>query len=1122
MSSRLDRVAKNISSFRRKYYVNLFLRGSLLTLTLLLAYFLLASLIEYNLWLSGELRLTLFILFFLTAAYCVYRYLRDPLLWWLSGRGIGSEDSARLIGSRLPAIEDRLLNFLQLTSSTRHRGPLLEASLEQKATLFEPFDFARIIDLSENKRYARYLAIPFAAFALIFLLNQKIITQSTERIVNFDKEYSPLPPFRFYVDHQKLVAFPNEDFELHVHLEGEALPEAAYLLIGQQRMKMDAGKPGYFSYLFEKPQQDLSFQIESAGFYSDQYTLRIVNRPELLSLGIQLNFPRYINRPALSIQNAGNLEVPEGTRVTWTLATANTKNASISFFSGGPTSPMQPIDNQGFSFSKSFFNPDGYSIVLLNENSDNKDQITYQVDVIKDQFPSLFVDHLNDSVLYQTIMLAGTINDDYGLTKMSLNYTLNRKGETEVSGSIPVEITPATQQNFFYRWVLDSLHMVGGDKLQYFLEIWDNDGVHGHKSTKSVVYQFERPDDEAFKSQIKQSQSAAENEFQRSLSRARTLKESIEQAEQRLKGKQSLDWQDRKMLEDLIEQKKNLDNMINELQEQNKQLEEKKDAFSEQNERIREKSEQIQKLMNELLDEETKKLFQELEKMLKENQDPAQIQKMLEKMDRQGINLEKELERTLELFKSLQYDYKLGLAVEELSKQIEKQEALLEQTQDLSGEKKPEDQKGQKEGGKEPGADKDEARQKTPEELAQDQKELAEQFQEFEKSMEELNKLGEELDKSENTPSEEQMDEVQDLQQQSQQSLDQKEPGKATAPQKKSVQQMKQMKEQLEGMQNAMEMEIDQQNLESLRQIIHGLIKLSFDQESIMSKFSTMQQSDPAYVALSQSQLKIKDDSKVLEDSLLALAKKDPFLGSIVTREISDLNSHLDKANTDIKERRNKSMASADMQLSMTSINNLALMLNDHFEMMMQMMQNASPSMSKSKKKQKGQKNLSEMQMKLNQQMEEIRKSGKTGRQLSEELARMAAEQERIRRALQEMQEKLKQEGGQPFGNDLPGKMEQTELDLVNKQLTEQTIRRQQDIMTRLLESEKSMREQELDEERKGETAKDYEKEIPKAFEDYLRLREKEVELLKTVPPKLYPYYKNEVNEYFKRLGKQK
>ena len=56
-----------------------------------------------------------------------------------------------------------------------------------------------------------------------------------------------------------------------------------------------------------------------------------------------------------------------------------------------------------------------------------------------------------------------------------------------------------------------------------------------------------------------------------------------------------------------------------------------------------------------------------------------------------------------------------------------------------------------------------------------------------------------------------------------------------------------------EGMQNSMEMEIDMANLESLRQIIHGLIKLSFDQESLMKDFTTVQLSDPRYVVLSQT-----------------------------------------------------------------------------------------------------------------------------------------------------------------------------------------------------------------------------------------------------------------------------
>ncbi len=1128
MVSQQHRVSDKIASFRRKYYVNIFLRGTILSSTLLLAYYLLASLLEYTLWLGKEARFALFSLFFITVFYCIYRYLRGPLLWWLSGKGIGKEDSARMIGDHFPAIQDRLVNFLQLSSVTQNRGPLLEASLEQKATLFEGFAFESIIDFRENKRYLKYLAIPFIAFAVIALVNQKIITQGTDRLIHFNQEFSPQAPFRFVVENKTLIAFPNEDFELHVRLDGEAIPDAAYLVIGQRRVKMVALKPGAFSFVFEKPQQDLSFQIEAAGFYSDPFFLRIVNRPELLALNVQLVFPRYIGRPSQLLENIGNLEVPEGTRITWKLTTTNTESASIFFFADKGPIDMQQVDNQSFVYGKGFFNPDGYSITLDNKNSKNKDRITYQVEVIKDQFPGLVVDHIRDSVLFKSILLAGGLQDDYGLTKLDLHFQLSGKDREEITGSIPLAIASGqTQQNFFYNWNVDSLQLSAGDRLQYYVEVWDNDGVHGPKSTKSAAYQFELPTSEAFKTDIKRSQSATENELERSLSKAKSLKESIEEAEQQLKGKQSLDWQDKKMLEDLIQQKNNLDKMIEDLKQQNQMLEEKKDAFSEQNQRIQEKSEQIQKLMAELLDEETKRLFQELEKMLRENQDPSQIQKMLEKMDRQEINLEKELERTLELFKSLQYDYKLDQAIQEIKDQIEKQKDILKQTEDLSGEKQDskatdkgdqKDEKGQ-EAGKEEGP-KEEQPPKTEEQLAKEQDDLSDRAEKFEKSVEELNKLGEELDKPENTPSKEEMDQVQELQKQSKESLEQKNAKQAEGPQKKSVEKMQKMKEQLEGMQNSMEMEIDQQNLESLRQIIHGLIKLSYDQESLIKEFNAIQQSDPAYVQLSQNQLKIKDDSKVLEDSLLALAKKDPFMGSIVTREIGELNDHLDKASLNIKERK-KSNASADMQLSMTSINNLALMLNDHFEMMMEMMQNAMPSMGKGKKP-KGKKSLGEMQMKLNQQMEEIKKSGKSGRQLSEDLAKMAAEQERIRRALQEMQDKMKQEGGRPMGNDLPAKMEQTELDLVNKQLTEQTIRRQKEIITRLLESEKSMREQEMDEERKGETANDYQKEIPKAFEEYLRLKEKEVELLKTVPPKLYPYYKKEVNEYFKRLGNHK
>lgn len=64
------------------------------------------------------------------------------------------------------------------------------------------------------------------------------------------------------------------------------------------------------------------------------------------------------------------------------------------------------------------------------------------------------------------------------------------------------------------------------------------------------------------------------------------------------------------------------------------------------------------------------------------------------------------------------------------------------------------------------------------------------------------------------------------------------------------------------------------------------------------------------------------------------------------------------------------------------------------------------------------------------------------------------------------------------------------------------------------------MREQEMDQERRGETAKDdYDQQIIRSFDKYIQTKKQEIELLRTVPVKLNPYFKNEANEYLKRIN---
>jgi hypothetical protein len=1107
MDSEVNSINQKITSFKRKHYLNLFIRGTLLTVLIVVSYFLLAVLMEHNLWLSKSARFFLFSVFFLLVAISVFIFLKAPLSFWVNKRGLSEQESAKLIGAHFPSVADRLLNLIQLTSNN-NKTDLIEAGIKQKSLQLKDVDFELAVNLRLNNRYWKLLMLPASVIIILIFVDSTIFTQSTKRIVQFNQEFSPEAPFKFIVKNEDLNAFFNEDFIFKLDLEGNAIPQSAYIILNGQRWKMDGTSPGSFEYVYEKIQDPITFQVEASGFISPLYKINLIQRPEINQLQITLIYPSYTGRSSEKKLNAGYTEVPEGTLINWNIKTHNSSDAEISFEPTGEHDKMQLSDDQNFTFKKRILESTTYSIQLHNQESINKDKISYSIDVIKDQHPQIIIDNLKDSVLYRFIAIAGSVKDDYGISGLELLYTISNAGQEDHPRKLTIPISKNSQSNFFYQWNFDSLKLSPGDKISYYLQVWDNDAVNGRKSTRSSSYVFAMPTKEEMATEISKNQETAENKIDQSLMRARELQKNIENAEEKLRGKQSMDWQDKKMLEDLVKQRQKLDQMIQDLQKQNSLLEQKKESFTKEDDRIKEKSEQIQKLMNELLDDESKKLFEELEKLLKENSDPQQAQKLLEKIDKKEINLEKELDRALQLFKQLQFDYKLDQAIKDIKSQKERQSDLINKTEEAI--KSQNDQNKQI-------SDSSSQKPDLSEKLGKEQEEISKELEKFEKSIEDIKKLGEEINESKDLPSKEQIDELKKEQKDSQESFKSGNPQKSLPSQKKSKEDLEKMEKQMESTQNGMEMELDMQNLESLKHILHGLLKLSFDQEDLMKEFGALQPSDPKNIQVSQDQLKLKDNSKVLEDSILALAKKDPFLGSIVTREVSELNDHVDKAVYNLKERR-KGNASAEMQFSMTKINNLALMLNDHFEMMMKMMQNARPGKGKSKKGSSSQ-NLGMMQEKINQEIEKLKNGQKTGKQLSQDLARLAAEQERIRKALQEMQEKMKKEGGKMPGGDLPSKMEQTEMDLVNKQITEQTIRRQKEILTRLLETEKSMREQNLDKERKGEAAKEHSKEIPKVFEEYLKLKEKEVELLKTYPPKFSPYYRKEVTEYFKRIN---
>lgn len=1084
----LENLKHKLKAYKQKYYLNMLIKGSIFLLLYGLLSFLLVAGLEYLFRLNSTGRLLLLISFSGIFLYTLSLYVIRPL-WWLThlNKHLSDEEAARQIGNHFPEVKDKLLNILQLAGSKGASESLILASIEQKTKEISFVPFSQAIDFRINLRYARLLMVPMAALLLVLLLLPSFVTESTTRIINYNKTYVPEAPFSFIVENDGLETFKNEDFTLQIRLEGEALPQYAYLLVNERRIKMREVGNGRFEHTFTKVQDAFDFRFEAAGFASASYTLEVIRRPMLNQMDITLNYPGYLGIQRDELSNSGNLRIPEGTEVLWQLQTRDAETLNFSFESEETPVPASQKGRDQYELRRVLTESDKYRIDLENDKTTNTKPIQYRIEVVKDQFPEINVKQFVDTTLYAFIVFGGSIRDDYGLRELSLHLKRDTEEEFE-KVRIPIN-SESKEQNIYFQYDTDTLGLEQGSKVEYFLEVKDNDGINGSKATRSPVYLLAIPDAKETREMMERTASGTQKEMNDASERAKEVKEQVEEIERKIKGKRSLDWQDQKMIEDLFEKRMKLDQQLEIMQQQAEETQQLMERFNPENEQAREKMKRIQELMDELLDEETKALYEELQRLLEENKDINQIQRMMEELSRKENSLERELDRTLELFNRLKYEMKAEENLARMEELEKKMEELNEDYKDQSSDNQS---------------------------LSESQEAVKEEFEDLQEDLKEMRDLNKELkspDRLDDTELQEQ-EISRDLKDATEQIKEGQKDG-AEQKQQNATQKLQNMRKQMESMMEGAEMEMLNENISSLQSILHNLVTLSKDQEELIKNFREVNTSDPRYIDLSKRQLDLKNNSKILQDSLQSLSTRVFQLSSFINRELDELNGHFDEALDQLKNRR-KSPAVGRQEFAMTSINNLGLMLDDLLDQLMN-----PPSGSGGKGGKSGNKmSLSELQKKLSEQIDEIKKSGMQGRELSEELMRMAAEQEQVRRALQEMQEQTMDGELSREIQEIMEQMEQNEVDLVNKNLSDVLIERQAELRTRLLDAENAMREQETEEEREGEQAKEREKSQPKIFEEYLKAKEREVELLRTIPPKLNPYYRTEVNEYFRRLNK--
>jgi hypothetical protein len=1111
MSSSFEQLLDQIDSFIRKYYKNEMIKGVILFLAFFLFSFLFTTTLEYIGRFGSVTRAFLFFSFIVINLILLVRYIVIPLSKLISfGKRINRYQASEIIGSFFPEISDRLKNTLQLQDALdQNEGniELLRASVMQKSEQLNVIPFSSAIHFSDNKKYLRYFLPIFTVFVLLAIFIPSIITQGTERVVNYNEEYAP---FQFLLNKTRLTVEEGQDAQIVLILKGTSLPENVYLISENGKFLMERVSKNFFKGLIKKPKESSLFYFTANDFTSDKYRLNVIGKSLIGRLEAKLIYPNYLGKTSEIIKNAGDLNVPEGTQIEWSVLTKNTKRVEV-YWNG----KNEIHTEEGFKLNRKINNDSKLKFRLHNAFKNKIDSSQCSISVIKDAFPVIEVEEFKDSISDGVRYFKGEVGDDYGLKSLFFVYKIIRENGKTKEEKLQVRSVSGTQLSYEFAVDFRREQVQLKDRIEYYFVVSDNDGVNGSKSSRSQTYTYKLPTLDELVEKRDEDQEKTKEDLSDLLKKTEQFQKRVEKLKKESLNSKSSDWNKMNQLNQLQEEQKNLIESLEQIKNEMSQSVEEKNQLSEMDKELLEKQEMIEKLLEQLMDDELKKLLEDLEKLL-QNNDKENIKDKMEQLDQSTEDMKKQLDRSLEMLKRLQVNEKIDDLEKQLKDLAKEQEELKKDIQEnkLSKEK-----------------------------AIEKQNEVNKKFEELKDDLKKLNDLNKELQSPMDLgDTKEQEEKISNDLNESKENLEDGKDKKAGESQKKASEQMEQLAQQLDQKQQKANQKQQEEDMDALRNILESLMTLSFDQEELMNKMGRVSTSDPAYRKYGRRQRRIIDDTKIVKDSLLALAKRQPKIASFIDKELNAIETNHTASIEDIDDHRKKDL-SKHQQLVMTSYNNLALLLNEALQSMQSQMQSQAQGSGSCNKPGKGRPKPSssmspgDMKEMLKKQLEQLQKGpnpggqkegdkpgnkpGQNGQNMlglgNKEIAKMAAEQTAIRQRLEQLKNEMNKEG-QGLGNKLNPlikELEEQEKQLINKNINKETINRQKEILTRLLESEKALMERGFEEKRESKSGKDELVGNKIRFDEYNKQKLKQIELLKSADPVYKKYYKDKANQYF-------
>lgn len=1105
-------LVKKLSDFRKKESLFDVLTASLNILILALALILLSLFVEsvFRMPEIGRL-ITVFAAFVAIAAFVLFyfvlpviaimRQLREPLL-----------KTAMKVGRYFKSVNDRLANALQIYENyerdkRRFSLSLIESSLRQSAAEVKNADFNVHIDTRRLKKALIRSAVFGSFFMIVATLFFSTFSAAGYRLVHPMRDFSQEHELGFFIHPGHATVIKGEDIHLACVVSDSTYDKAVLLLENSEAMQsinLVKSSDDSFHYRIPNIRSSFNYAFTVGKQSSNKFAITVIERPLLRSVQLKVEPPGYSKiKVFLLDENIGDVSALKGSRVTINgVANKKIRDAKIQF-SGGKSQNMTPKDHHVAGAFK-VIRDDVYSVWLQDDaGKTNVSPIQYKIRVIPDNYPLVQILSpeqdldLGDDMLIPLVVEA---EDDFGISRIRLAYQILAGGEGEPDSSrfsfsdIQGFSVNDEQVRVAVNWDLSTAEMYPTDVLVYYVQVFDNDDISGPKSARSSLYRARFPSLYEMYEETANEQEDASESFEKALEKGRELEQKLNEMALEMKRTTEMDWQKKQEFEEAVQRQKEIEEHLeNAIQHMDDVLEkmEKNDLFSQE---TMKKLEEIQNLYKEIMTPELQDAMQNMDEAMK-NLDEKLLQQAMQNFKMNVEEYNKTLDRTLSLLKKLQAEQKLDQAQKMAQDLAERQEEISK-----DANKKAED---------------NQKLAKEQQRISADTEQLSDLLQQLQDQMKELPDSP--TEQVQQAAQQMQQDGLQQTLSQLEQKLAQNQMSGVPEQSAQAQQSFQKMADNLEQAKQMMNGEMQQQAMKAMRKGSRQLLQLSKQQEQLMQQMQGMSRTSPEFMDMAEKQAQTASSLQRVVDGLAETMKNNFGIDPNISQSLGKAMMEMQNAINAMGER-NSSQAKQSQGESMAQMNAAVRGMQQSMQNMMQ--QGGSGGMSYQQFLQQMQQ-MADQQGQLNRQSQAMGNQGQLTLGQQAALARLAAEQSQIRKSMQQM---AREAQGMPeiLGSleNIAEDMKKVEQDFANKHITRETINRQNRILSRMLDSQKSVNKREFSRERQAETGKQYISKSPDALPTDLGERENKLQqdLLRAKKEGYSRDYLKMIENYFKAL----